>query len=156
VRKDGLYLSIAITPALVPDEGKPTTIAMVASEASSVTRTLGNDGGSIRFSGLVPDTGPDVSGEAMDLAGTIEWTCGDVLQTSDGTDAVEPGSGLVGADQGIAWEMAAFTVGHPGRPSRSMRRSRAAGTLNLGQAGSHGDLDEGALENAPMPDPRPE
>lgn len=82
MRKDGLHLSIGITPALVPDEGKPTTIAMVASEASSVTSTFANEGGSIRFSGLVAQTGPDFSGESMDLAGKIEWTCGEVLQTS--------------------------------------------------------------------------
>ena len=39
--------------------------------------TFSNDGGSLRFSGLEPEMNVDYSGEAIDLAGTIDWTCGE-------------------------------------------------------------------------------
>jgi hypothetical protein len=75
-RKDGLLLDIGITGALVTDAGKPSTVGMQAAESSVVESTLSNAGGSIRFAGLVARNGPDFSGESIDLAGTIVWTCG--------------------------------------------------------------------------------
>ena len=75
-RKDGVRLDIGVTGALVTDKGKPATVAMVAAPSSTLESTFANAGGSIQFAGLVPKTGPGESGESMDLAGTIEWTCG--------------------------------------------------------------------------------
>lgn len=77
--KDGLLLHIGITGALVPDAGKPSTVGMQAAESSTLESTFSNAGGSIRFAGLVAQTGPDFSGESMNLAGTVEWTCGAAL-----------------------------------------------------------------------------
>jgi len=78
-RKDGILLNIGITGTLVSDAGKPSTIGMQATESSTVESTFSNQGGSIRFAGLVAQSGADYSGESMDLAGTLEWTCGAVL-----------------------------------------------------------------------------
>ena len=79
LRKDGVLLNIGITGALVSDAGKPSTIGMQATESSTLASTFSNQGGSIRFAHLVAQSGPDFSGESMDLAGTLEWTCGAVL-----------------------------------------------------------------------------
>jgi len=78
-RKDGILLNIGITGALVSDAGKPSPIGMQATESSTLESTFSNEGGSIRFAGLVAQSGADYSGESMDLAGTLEWTCGAVL-----------------------------------------------------------------------------
>jgi hypothetical protein len=75
-RRDGVRLYITVTSPLVV-EAKPSTIGMEATDASTVEATFRNDGGSARFAGLAPMTGVDYSGEAIDLAGTIEWTCGE-------------------------------------------------------------------------------
>jgi hypothetical protein len=78
-RKDGVLLDIGVTSALVSDAGKPGTIGMQATESSTLESSFSNGGGSIRFAGLVAQNGADYSGESMDLAGTLEWTCGAVL-----------------------------------------------------------------------------
>lgn len=76
-RKGGVLLNIGITGALVTDpSGKPGTIGMQATESSTLESKFSNEGGSIRFANLAPQTGFDYNGESMDLAGTIEWTCG--------------------------------------------------------------------------------
>ena len=75
-RKDGVLLRIKVSGRLVKDDGKPGTIGMWAAGSSTLTSTFSNTGGSIRFAGLVAQTGPDYTGESMDLAGTLEWTCG--------------------------------------------------------------------------------
>ena len=75
-RKDGVLLRIEVSARLVKDDGKPGTIGMWAAGSSTLTSTFSNTGGSIRFAGLVAQTGPDYTGESMDLAGTLEWTCG--------------------------------------------------------------------------------
>jgi hypothetical protein len=75
-RKDGVWLRIDVTGALVSDAGKPGTLSMQAAGSSTLTSTFSNSGGSIRFAGLVAQTGPDFTGESMDLVGTLEWTCG--------------------------------------------------------------------------------
>lgn len=75
-RKDGVRLNIGITGALVTDAGKPGTIGMQATESSTLESRFSNSGGSIRFGHLVAQTGPDFTGDSMDLAGTLEWTCG--------------------------------------------------------------------------------
>lgn len=77
-RKDGVLLRIDVTAALVTDSGKPGTIGMRATETSTLTSTFSSSGGSIRFAGLAAQSGPDFTGESMDLAGTLEWTCGAV------------------------------------------------------------------------------
>jgi hypothetical protein len=75
-RKDGVRFDIGVTGAVVSDKGKPATVAMVTAPSSTLESTFANAGGSIHFGGLVPKTGLGESGESMDLAGTIEWTCG--------------------------------------------------------------------------------
>jgi hypothetical protein len=52
---------------------------MVAAPSSTLESTFADAGGSIHFAGLVPKTGLSESGESMDLAGTIEWTCGPLV-----------------------------------------------------------------------------
>jgi hypothetical protein len=74
-RKDGVRLDIRITPTSIPISGKPGTSGMQADSSSPLTSTFSNTGGSIQFSNLVVQTGADFSGEAMNLAGTIDWTC---------------------------------------------------------------------------------
>lgn len=78
-RKDGILLDIGITGALASNAGKPSTVGMQAAGSSTLESTFSNAGGSIRFAGLVAQTGPGFSGESMNLAGTIEWTCGAAL-----------------------------------------------------------------------------
>ena len=75
-RKDGVWLRIDVTGVLVQDGVKPGTLSMQVAGSSTLTSTFSNSGGSIRFAGLVAQTGPDFTGESMDLAGTLEWTCG--------------------------------------------------------------------------------
>jgi len=75
-RKDGVLLRIDVSGRLVTDAGKPGTIGMWAAGSSTLTSTFSNTGGSIRFARLVAQTGPDYTGESLDLAGTLEWTCG--------------------------------------------------------------------------------
>jgi hypothetical protein len=75
-RKDGVRLSIAVTPELVSDDGKPSTIGMAATETSTLQSTFQGVTGSIVFTGLEPENGPDYNGESLDLAGRIDWTCG--------------------------------------------------------------------------------
>ena len=78
-RKDGVWLRIDVTGVLVKDGVKPGTLSMQAAALSVMTSTFSNSGGSIRFAGLTAQTGPDFTGESMDLAGTLEWTCGAAL-----------------------------------------------------------------------------
>jgi hypothetical protein len=75
-RKDGVWLRIDVGEALVKDGVKPGTLSMQAAGSSILTSTFSNAGGSIRFAGLAAQSGPDFTGESMDLAGTLEWTCG--------------------------------------------------------------------------------
>jgi hypothetical protein len=79
-RANGVSLWIAISPEAVTDKG-PATIGMHATERSTVEATFANDGGRLRFSGLEPMTGPDYTGASLDLAGTIEWSCGSPVDT---------------------------------------------------------------------------
>jgi len=55
----------------------PATV-MVADDASSIDIEWTNNGGTLRFAGLVsePVNDGDPAGEPIDLRGTIEWTCG--------------------------------------------------------------------------------
>ena len=75
-RKDGVLLEVRITGRLVTDAGKPGDIGMQATDSSTLESTFSNSGGSIRFAHLVAQSGPDFTGESMDLAGTLVWTCG--------------------------------------------------------------------------------
>ena len=72
---NGIYLVISVTPTAVPDSGKPATLGMGADESSTVTVDANQTGGVIRFAHLVPLTGADYTGEAMDLSGRIEFLC---------------------------------------------------------------------------------
>jgi hypothetical protein len=74
-RSNGIYLVISVTPTAVPDSGKPATLGMGADESSTVTVDANQTGGVIRFAHLVPLTGADYTGEAMDLSGRIEFLC---------------------------------------------------------------------------------
>jgi hypothetical protein len=77
--KDGVRLVFMGTAERIPDSGIPTMVVMEATGASSLTSTFSNDGGSMRFGGLAPRVRTDLTGEPLDLAGTLEWTCGVVV-----------------------------------------------------------------------------
>ena len=79
-RKDGLRLSIWGTDLVIPADGAPSMVEMDAVESAIVEATFTNEGGSARFAKLAPRAGPDMNAAPMDLAGSIEWTCGPVLQ----------------------------------------------------------------------------
>ena len=75
-RKDGVWLRIDVTGRLITDAGKPGTLSMQATSSSTLTSTFSNGGGSITFAGLTAQAANwDFTGESMDLAGTLEWTC---------------------------------------------------------------------------------
>lgn len=74
-RANGLRLQIDISPEQVPDAGRPSSVGMQATSASTVDADLTSAGGRVRFAGLEPMTDADHDGTALDLAGTIEWTC---------------------------------------------------------------------------------
>jgi hypothetical protein len=78
-QKDGVRLSIQGNDLRIPDDGFPSMVVMEATEASTLEATFSNDGGSARFAGLAPEVGPELGAAPMDLAGTIEWTCGDAF-----------------------------------------------------------------------------
>ena len=79
-RQDRVRLEIAVTTELVPGSIKVLErIGMEATDASTVESTFSNAGGSIRFADLVALGGPVYTGASMDLAGTLEWTCGAAL-----------------------------------------------------------------------------
>lgn len=73
-RKDGAHFSIGVTSPFVVD-GKPSTIGMAATDESTLETTVTATGGTIRFANLAAQTGVDYSGQAMDLSGTLTWTC---------------------------------------------------------------------------------
>jgi hypothetical protein len=77
-RKDGVRLDLGLEGRLATEAGKPVATQMQATPSSTVVATFGNAGGSIHFANLVARTGPDSTGEQMDLAETLEWTCGEV------------------------------------------------------------------------------
>jgi hypothetical protein len=77
--KDGVRLVFMGTAERIPDSGIPTMVVMEATAASSLTSTFSNDGGSMRFEGLAPRIRADLTGEPLDLTGTIDWTCGVVV-----------------------------------------------------------------------------
>ena len=73
-RTDGVHFQIAVTAEEVTDD-KPSTIGMESVPTSTIDATFTNDGGRVEFADLSPMTGVDYSGAALDLAGTVEWTC---------------------------------------------------------------------------------
>jgi len=79
-RTDRVRLEIEVITELVPRSIKVLNkIGMEATESSTLESTFSNEGGSIRFADLVALGGPVYTGESMDLAGTLEWTCGAAL-----------------------------------------------------------------------------
>ena len=79
-RKDGVRLDIDINDAAVLEDGKPGTIGMQAIGSSTVGASFSNQKGSISFADLEARIGPDFMAGSLDLAGTIEWTCGQVFR----------------------------------------------------------------------------
>ena len=79
-RKNGVRLEISSTSPLVTAAGKPSTLGMQATAASTLASTFTNSGGSIRFAGLSPEDGPDFNGAVADFAGTVTWSCVNALQ----------------------------------------------------------------------------
>lgn len=79
-RTDRVRLEIQVITELVPGSIKILDrIGMEATESSTLESTFSNEGGSIRFADLVALGGPVYTGESMDLAGMLEWTCGAAL-----------------------------------------------------------------------------
>ena len=79
-RTDRVRLEIEVITELVPGSIKVLErIGMEATETSTLESTFSNEGGSIRFADLAALGGPVYTGESMDLAGTLEWTCGAAL-----------------------------------------------------------------------------
>ncbi len=79
-RRNGVRLDISITDRKIPDAGGPLMVVMGATDASTVESTFTNEGGRVRFAGLAPQLVEGLaSGQPIDLAGTIEWTCGRVV-----------------------------------------------------------------------------
>jgi hypothetical protein len=81
-RTDGVWLLITVTPERVPAGGKPATIGMESAPESAVVAAFTNEGGQLTFAGLEAATGPDYTGDSLDLAGTIEWDCGPPVEMS--------------------------------------------------------------------------
>ena len=76
-RTDRIRLEIASTTRLEPDGIKARSrVGMEATDASTLESSFSNEGGSIRFRDLAPHDGPGYTGESIDFAGTLEWTCG--------------------------------------------------------------------------------
>jgi hypothetical protein len=74
-RTNGVHFQISVMGQLVTGD-KPTAIGMESVPTSTIDATFTNDGGRVEFADLAPMTGVDYSGGALDLAGTVEWTCG--------------------------------------------------------------------------------
>lgn len=76
-RPDRVRLELGVTTQLDPASGKTLSrIGMEATETSTLESTFRNEGGSISFADLSAVEGPAFTGESIDLAGTLEWTCG--------------------------------------------------------------------------------
>lgn len=76
-RMDQVRLQIEAVTELEPGGIKASNkIGMEATESSTLESAFGNGGGSIRFADLVALGGDVYTGESMDLAGTLMWTCG--------------------------------------------------------------------------------
>jgi hypothetical protein len=79
-RDDRVRLEIGVTTQLVPGSIKVLSrTVMEATASSTLEPSFSNAGGSISFRDLEPIEGPAYSGEPIDLAGTLTWTCGTPL-----------------------------------------------------------------------------
>ena len=74
-RKNGVRLELGLDGRLVPADGKPVATEMQVGPSSTVVVSFSNTAGSIRFADLVAKTGPDSTGDSIDISGLIEWTC---------------------------------------------------------------------------------
>ena len=74
-RMGGVRLQLGLEGRLVPDDGKPLATEMEVGPSSTVVLSFTKTAGSIRFADLVARTGPDSTGDLIDIAGLIEWTC---------------------------------------------------------------------------------
>jgi hypothetical protein len=81
-RPDHVSLTIRVMKAILPDDGKPGETIHTTDRASIVT--LGpttQEGGSITFANLVVEDpfAPSPNAPRSDMAGTISWTCGPIV-----------------------------------------------------------------------------
>lgn len=74
-RKNGVRLELRLEGRLVPADGRPVATEMQVGPSSTIVVSFSNTAGSIRFADLVAKTGPDSTGESIDISGLIEWTC---------------------------------------------------------------------------------
>jgi hypothetical protein len=86
-RSDDVHLSFIVGRV----EAESLENRMAAGAGSPLELQWSNDGGTLTFSGLVPDIrATDPAGDHVDLAGTMEWTCGGGAVPSSGqSDSVE-------------------------------------------------------------------
>jgi hypothetical protein len=75
-RKDGVRLDLMATAAKIQDDGSPSMVVMGLTDSSTLESSFSNAGGSLRFGGLVAQPRDGFTGPPVDLAGTLEWTCG--------------------------------------------------------------------------------
>jgi hypothetical protein len=73
---NGVWLVITISPTAVTEEF-PSEVQLVATERSTVDATFSNEGGHLTFANLESRSGANPAGVTSDLAGSIEWTCGE-------------------------------------------------------------------------------
>jgi hypothetical protein len=78
-RKNGVRLDILATDAAIQGNGNPTMVVMGLTDSSTLESSFSNAGGWLRFAGLVAQPRDDFTGPPVDLAGTLEWSCGAIL-----------------------------------------------------------------------------
>ena len=78
-RKNGVRLDLLATDAEIQGDGNPTMVVMGLTDSSTLESSFSNAGGSLRFAGLVAQPRDDFTGPPVDLAGTLEWTCGAIV-----------------------------------------------------------------------------
>jgi hypothetical protein len=77
-RKDGVRLDLIATAAKIQDDGSPSMVVMGLDDSSTLESSFSKAGGSLRFAGLVAQPRDGFAGPPVDLAGTLEWTCGGI------------------------------------------------------------------------------
>jgi hypothetical protein len=81
-RPDGIGLSVLVGGGgPIPEDGAPSEVRMASARSSELEGTVDQRSGSIRFSGLVVDPRYEAgaAAEPMDLAGTVSWTCEEIV-----------------------------------------------------------------------------
>jgi hypothetical protein len=81
-RPDGIGLSLLVGGGgPIPEDGAPSEVMMASALTSEIEGTVDQRSGSIRFSGLVvhPTYEAGAAAEPRDLAGTVSWTCEEIV-----------------------------------------------------------------------------